>query len=579
MKNVLIGFLLLMVLPLYSQEYQQEYLQGKEFLENGRYSLAMESLKPLVRTERQNPLSKYAMYYYAVAAYKDGFPPLAKDMFLQVQELYPNWQQIDEVKLWLAKIYFEDNRYNQALNALSKIKNRRLKQQGQDMLKFHVFQINDLFLLEQLYDTNPNNEIIAYRYAKKLSEQPFQQRDQELLTRLINKFNFNSREFNAGVIKETVYKEVYKVAVMLPFVYETLDVDTRKKKNQFVLDIYNGIRMAARKLRSQGKDVEIFAYDTRRDYATTAEILEKDEMKSMDLIIGPLYPGPLQIVQDFVFRNKINMINPLSNNPDVINNNPFAFLFKPSYATLGNAIAEYAVEEVRNPYGIILYGESEADSIMAHSYKETFEQSAFEIVLMEKIYAANRRRILDILTTSGKKLQNSDDEEEVELTIAADSVGSIFVASDDDLIITRVFSGIETRKDSMLIFGSEKWLEIKAIDHKALERLGVSMTAPTYYDYSEEEVKRFRENYIYEHRELPSEFAIIGYDLMMFAGTALEKYGKYFQLGLKNAPVMEGFLLTGYNYRESNDNKVVPIVKVIDNEPQIVVIKNYAANE
>ena len=577
MKNILVVCLFLMVLPLYSQEYQQEYLRGKEFLKEGRYNLAMEAFKPLVRAESDNQLSKYAMYYYAVAAYKDGFKPLAKDMFLQVQQLFPGWQQIDEVKLWLARLHFEDKNYNQGINVLNGIRNRQVREQGQAMFKFHILQVEDMFLLGELYNMHPDNEIIAYRYAELLSGQPLQQRDQDLLMDLIKKFRFDPDNFNAGIIEETVYKDVYKVAVMLPFVHETLEVDTRRKKNQFVLDIYNGIKLAARELRRQGKNVEIYAYDTRRDYATTAQILEKDELKGMDLIIGPLYPDPLQLVQEFAFANKINMINPLSNNPEVIDNNPFSFLFQPSFSTIGSAMGEYAAGQVQNPYGIILYGESEADSILAHSYREKFEQDSLKIVLMEEISSGNTRRVLDILVSEGMRLKDVNDEEkEIELTIPEDSIGSIFVASSDVLILTRVFSGIETRKDSIKIFGTEKWLDINTIDYSSLERLDVTMVAPTFYDYTNENFKNFRQNYTIEHREMPSEFSIIGYDLMMFAGTALKEHGKYFQLGLKDAPVMKGFIFSGYNYRQGNDNKVVPVVKIRNNEPQIVVIKNYA---
>ena len=568
--------------PLFAQQNQNEYLQGKQFLKEQRYALAMESFKPLIGADSNNPLTVYAMFYYAVAAYKDGFPPQAKTMFLQIQERYPRWDQIEEVHLWLANIYFEENKFNQAMNSLSKIRDRGLQDQKDDLLKNFLAKTDDIFLLEEWYNNHSDNRVLASRLATVIAEQPLQQRDNELLTDLIKKFNFDQEQFDAAIITKTVFKDKYRVAVLLPFVHESIDVSVRKKKNQFVLDIYNGIRMAADKLADRGIEIEIFAYDTRREYNATAEILEKDEMKTMDLIIGPLYPEPLQLVQEFAYRNKINMINPLSNNPDIIANNPFSFLYNPSQATMGKAIAEYAKSVVSNPYGIILYGESREDSILAQSYKETYETDSFRIVLMEKISSNNVRRVLDILTVTGGKLKDAvaeEDEEEVVLTIPKDSIGSVFVASDDGLIITRALSGIETRDDGTLIFGSEEWLEITAIDYTALERLKVSMAAPTYIDMNKDSYKTFRNEFITRHKELPNSFNIVGYDLMLMAGTLLKKYGKYFQVEIQDAPPLEGELFTGYNFSNGNDNQVVPIVRVINNEPQIVITTNYGDNQ
>lgn len=581
MKNIIFVIVLFFTsFAAYSQDYQQEYIQGKEFFKEGRYSLAMESLKPLVRSDQESPLAKFAMFYYALSAYEEGYKPLAKDMFLQIQELYPQWEELEEVQLWLAKIYLEDKRFNQALNVLNSIKNKDLRDEKDAMFKFHLKQVEDPFFLAELHKTHPKNRQIARRYAEVLAKQPLEQQNQELLIQIINEFKFDPNEFTTNVVTKTVYKDKYKVAVLMPFVYESLNPDLRKKKNQFVIDMYNGIRMAADTLKKTGVNIEIFAYDTKRSAETTKQILEKDELKNMDLIIGPLFPEPLNLVQQFSFENKINMINPLSNNPAVIGNNPFSYLFKPSYATMGKAMAEYAKDHVKNPYGIILYGESESDLIMATAYKEAFEQDSFKIVLMEEIYAGGERRVLDILTSAGRKLKESADEEkEVQLTIPLDSIGSIFVASDESLIITRVLSGIETRKDTIKVFGTDKWLDIKAIDYSALERLGIAMTAPTFLDYSNEWYRKFRKSYIKEHKEVPTEFAILGFDLMMFSGTALDKYGKYFQVGFEDEPRMEGFVLTGYNYRDGNDNQLVPIVKVVQNEPKIVVIKNYATDE
>jgi TolA-binding protein len=83
--------------------YQQQYSNGKLLFRNGKYNLAMETFKSLITYDQRNPFTEYASYYYALSAYNQGYGSVAKDMFSQIKKLYPNWDQIDEVNLWLAR--------------------------------------------------------------------------------------------------------------------------------------------------------------------------------------------------------------------------------------------------------------------------------------------------------------------------------------------------------------------------------------------------------------------------------------------------------------------------------------------
>jgi hypothetical protein len=50
----------------------------------------------------------------------------------------------------------------------------------------------------------------------------------------------------------------------MPFLAATLDPSPVVKRNQFVLDIYDGVKLAADSLRKQGINLEILAYDNER---------------------------------------------------------------------------------------------------------------------------------------------------------------------------------------------------------------------------------------------------------------------------------------------------------------------------
>ena len=53
-------------------------------------------------------------------------------------------------------------------------------------------------------------------------------------------------------------------------------------------------------------------------------------------------------------------------------------------------------------------------------------------------------------------------------------------------------------------------------------------------------------------------------------GDIVNKYGKYFQFGLRNEDIIDGAIFKAFKYNLKNDNQFVPIVKFVDYELKIV---------
>ncbi|MEX2336748.1 MAG: ABC transporter substrate-binding protein [Fulvivirga sp.] len=562
-KLLVLASLLFVSSSAWSQvNYQQQYLNAKQLFSDGKYSLAMEALKPFMEPDTDNLFSAYASFYYAAAAYKDGYPPMAKNMFLQIKERFPKWSKIEEVNFWLGKIYFENKEYNQGLNILKEIRDKAFKEDVYN-LKYHTFsQIKDQELLKDLYTNRPNESVVGEVLARRIASQPLFAQDQELLDELIRKFKLNEAGLENVMVEETIFKDQYKVAVLFPFLMENLEPDDRRKVNQLVLDAYLGIQLAVDTLKAAGINIELFAYDTRRDSATTAAILQHEEMQGMDLIIGPLFTGPRMLVQEFSFKNKINMINPLSSDSDVIGINPYSFLLHPTDETIGHNTAAYVAKSLRDKPGIIFYGQSKGDSALAFAYKERIEKEGFEIIMTKEIKRDSTRQILDILLISNEEVKAaSTDEAKENYTIALDSISHVFVASNNDLISTKVLSAVETRGDSTTVVGSAAWLDLSIINYDVYHRLQAVLYAPMYVRKETEAYKNFRTDYVKLHKVPPSSFAELGYELMQFMGHNLHNYGKYFQLGWNEKSFREGYLTIGYSYKNAQYNTVVPILE------------------
>lgn len=554
-------------------DYKQQYSIGKKLYADKKYNLAMETFKLLVPYSQENPYSEYGSFYYGISAYHQGYLSVAKDMFNQIKTLYPNWDKIDEVNIWLAKIHFDNKDYFQGLRILGGIKNHKLLKEIAPLKKQAIASVVDVETLRMMLENYPEDEVIGEKLARELSKNLVQAEDQELLESLIEKFKLKKSDF----ISETpasVHKDIYSVSVLFPFVVNTLDPTPTRKRNQFVLDLYEGMKLAVDTLAKQGTKISLRAYDTERNQEKIKKILETNELKNTDLIVGPLFQEENNMVQEFSSVNQINVFNPISNNTDLIENNFYGFLFQPGNEILGEQAAQFFVDLDSTRKCMVFYGETKRDSTLAASFVKRANESGLKILRTERVTKEASRVIIDILATP---TEFDEFKYPIQFTLPKDSLDYIFVASDDPLIYTKVISSVETRADSVLIVGSENWLDQSAVDYEKYQSLNIVLTGPNFTAADNKWYRAFQRKFIRTHGRISSpsaytNYAKVGYDFMLFVGNALKKHGVYFQEGLKKEKWVPGFLTGGYNFQNSRDNHYIPFIQfkrgvlvVIDN--------------
>ncbi|MEQ9287586.1 MAG: hypothetical protein RIG77_11785 [Cyclobacteriaceae bacterium] len=602
MKNQALFILLVLILgffviPVQAQNAQQDFLNGKQFLNEGKYNLAMESFQKLTSPESEHSFKEYASFYYALAAYKNGDLGLARSMWLQVESRYPKWNKINEVYGWLAETYYREGNPKKGTHYAKK---SALPEES-GLISNYLSQLDDLEVLQQIYQEYPEDRVVATALAEAILQQPLSDRDFQLIRELIDKFNFDNSYFGLADIGKSTQKKTYRVAVLLPFMYENLDDTRRVERNKFVLDIYRGILQAADDLNAEGELIKIYPYDTKRDKDVTAGILATSELKGMDLIIGPLYPEPSKLTSDFCFANKINMINPVSSNSVIINNNPFSFLFEPTHETQALRAADFVIDSFQHKKenAFIFFNDNEKDSLMAKLYSEKIAEDGFEVVHNIKIDEEKIKTAYELLTEtyefkltreeadSIRKIKGrivkenkpkSDKDSlylyEERFTIERDSIGHIYLASSESLHASMFISAVEIRGDNIPIIGRHDWLNYDMLTIDQMERLGVYFIHPDLLRQGNPEFIGFRNKYQKKYKETPTMSSMLAYELMMYTGEMMEKYGNYFQNGTLQEGFTPGRLFYGIEYNLSNSNQVVPITKFKDSELQLVNIKD-----
>ena len=127
--------------------------------------------------------------------------------------------------------------------------------------------------------------------------------------------------------KET---KIIKIAFLLPFMLEQTKKDAVLERFQ---NFYSGSLIAIQAAKERGISFEIFTYDTDKTEDKINELLSNDELKNMDLIIGPAFSNQVPLIGHFAKENKVNTLIPFSSKIPDIENNPYLFQFNPGFET------------------------------------------------------------------------------------------------------------------------------------------------------------------------------------------------------------------------------------------------------
>lgn len=559
--------------------YQTKYLTGKDLYRNGKYTLAMEVFKPLTAELEDNPFYQYAHYFYALSALKAGKHEEGRKMLKQLELKYPQWEKTPDAKYLQANLLFELNRYSEALELVKSLK-RDFKSDVENLKKHYISRIVHVDTLKALNKAFPQDKLIAHRLAFILYHHP-SDKDQMLLNYLIQEHNLDEKEFGLGI--ESVKKEEYKVAVLFPFMVLDLPVENVTRRNQFLLDMYQGIRMAADSLNKAGYKIKLYAYDSDRDTNKFQKLLQLPELKQMDLIIGPVFPAQFETINNFAKENNIHVVTPFSTSGEVSISNPLVLLFQPSLQNQATAAADFArnsfpvkvytatiekpvkgqkgkvkkeeIEVLKNRV-VIVYGSSEKDSLLADHYKNSILDTA------GLNFPAHKDSIYVLKSfIKGTRESLSKLKEVLDDSASMSKVTHVFVASSDQVIAANVISSLEIIGLDIPVITTGDWLDFSLLTIEQFERRKVHFLYPDYVDYKKSSVINFRDNYRENTHSFPTTFAFQGYEMMYFFGRMLHSFGTFFTPDLQKESFIRGVNFVGYKYPDGNSNSFVPIVK------------------
>ena len=581
MKKFFISILFLFFSnSIFAQSSYSDFLEIKKLFNQNKYP---ELLSQELSFKKSDEFYPYIIFYRAVSYHKINDKNNSLRLLKNLINDFPNWSQIDEVFYWAVRIELEFNNINNALEYFSKIKEKSINESLHIFLDSKIKMINSFSVLKEWNEVYPSNLVVAKYYGRKLLKEYL---DEETLIEIKNLLEF--------VPKNELFqseKKTFNIAILLPFMYSSIENNYFIRNNSFILDLYAGINYAFKNFEGNKTNIIINSFDTKRDPDVVREIINSGDLSDIDLIIGPLYGKPIEIIKQFCLENKVLMINPLSNNSLIIQDNNYSLLFQPSLETIAKKAASYASSKFENKNAIIFYENNYQDSLLASTYINHLEEDSFNIIYSKSVSLEDSRLILDSLSSTFEEILNDSvydtlinvsdiiikDGRGIEnldtmykyvdrFYIGNDSIGHVFVSSKNSLFASNVISAIDIREDTIPVIGFDAWLDYNLISVDQFENLNISMISPSYH-ISEDIIYDQMKSYFINNtgRNISQNF-IYGVELMNMIMRINDNYNNFFQFGIRNEKIIPGVIGSGSFYENFNDNQVVPIIRVINSE-------------
>ena len=538
-------------------EANLRYRAGKNQLDQGKYAAALAQLEPLAQPTARFARAADAAYLAAVAEVRLKQWPEAEQLLNLLRAEYPAYPNLPEALLLQGQVSFELEDFDTALKTLTLLPADKLVAERENLKATYLPRIQDRNTWLRNLRRYPADATLGRAYADVLVlGGSYTEADRPQLDELITRFNLDRVRYTPRPRLASVKKSSYNVAVLLPFELADPSWQTQRK-NQFVTDLYAGLRLAQDSLQRAGRTLQLFAYDTGADTLTLKQTLALPELAGMDLLIGPVYKSGARLLARFAQDHQIICVNPLSQDGDLVLENPWHYLYAPSAATQGRTAAQFAAGAfgIGRP-ALVLYEDSKDDAAFAAAYKAALEEQGGKV--------------------SGLRRFNPDVDASLTTAFAGPDLAAashVVVVSDDRRVGPYALRLVQQQpaatRPGLLAPGS--WLDNPRLDVSQLNGAGTYFIQPKYYDEQAVSFRRFRQLYLQRQHLPPSLFASQGFEMLLYFGNALFQYGPSFQTGLAGASQTPGAIFEGASYFGGvHDNQVVPIIKLSGLEYQVL---------
>jgi len=358
-------------------------------------------------------------------------------------------------------------------------------------------------------------------------------------------------------------KTAYTVGLFLPFKFaesEAIDVDLlARSKASFpatqalALDFYTGFKKAIDSLQAKDFDITLNIYDVQEhDSAGIETICKSAEFKTLDMIVGPLYPGVFKVVSGYAKTLSIPCISPLTQQSKILFNNPLTSKITPSQYTIIEGLADFCIDSLSAASHMIIVNTTLKDEAYLKAFKERYNTELLKtgktikdsitqvkgIAGIKNAFVPGKQNVVVMLTNNPVYLQD---------------------------VITQLY--VFANKKEIMLLGFNSVANIDNLDQDYLNELQFHFGSATGMNCKDTLQQKLMKYYKEIYTTDPSEYFFEGYDIATYYLSNLKTQGPGFFMNLDKTPgegISTGFKFYRPDEETGYENRAIFIYKYSD---------------
>ncbi len=354
------------------------------------------------------------------------------------------------------------------------------------------------------------------------------------------------------------FSDTYKIGLLLPFLTNQVAGNAVPDKSSLALQFYAGAKIALEEL-SQTEQINLVVdvYDTQVNDPDFLRLMSDARLPKSDVFIGPIRSSHVEAFADWTKRNRKILISPETPTSELTTKNPDFIQTNPSLRAHCEAITQHVLKYNRPDAVTLVCKEREADRLPYFQNANTSGMTFGELVVSDAV--ANFDKI-DL-----KRY----------LKLGRTSVFILPTWASQDFVMAFLRKLREAKGSAKVeVYGMPQWKSYESIEPEYLTSLNVHITSASYVDYSAQAVKDFQQKFYEATGTIPNDDAFNGYDVTLFTGKMLSRYGLSFPQNIDRESFRglhgdfrfseiftAGNLDDGYNQPDYLENTFVHILK------------------
>ena len=184
--------------------------------------------------------------------------------------------------------------------------------------------------------------------------------------------------------------EQIKAAIILPLMLS----DSITSEQMKMVEFYEGVLLALDSLKKQGVSVDLHIYDSGNKWTSIAPILNRPEMRGMNLIIGPVHDTHIKEAAAFADTTGIRLVVPFARQIDEVFTNPYVYQVNTPQSYFYSEVYDHFFLQFPHPNVIFFESPEEEDDELIGGFKRELSYRDVPYTVLLADTATNKDSIM-----------------------------------------------------------------------------------------------------------------------------------------------------------------------------------------